>query len=306
MAGETAVQPNGINDAGEIVGAVRDSNGHFHGFILQPGGTPTIIDAPLAGVTQTEIFGVNASGAIVGTAFTATTKEGFLDQGGVFKQIVVAGSFLTEAFGINDTGNIVGGFTDASGEHGFLLKSGNNNPTIIDVPGATLTQANGINNAGDIVGLFNDTNGVGHDSWTHNGAFTTIDVPGATFTEALGINNSGTIVGVYSDSVGRFHGFLDENGAFTTIDPPGSSFTIAAGINDAGVVVGEIANGIATSGFRAMPNAVGAEDTPIALNIPVPTLSEPDADAVLSVKSPAFPPAQRCRPASIMPTAPGT
>jgi hypothetical protein len=282
LAGQD-VHATGINDAGTIVGFTEDhnSNSHVQGFILQPGGTPTIIDAPFAGVTATQLFGINAAGAIVGDATVGSTVEGFLDQGGTFTKIMVTGAAFTSASGINDAGVVVGEFIDGNGAHGFVDRAGVF--TSIDVPGATFTQANGINNAGDIVGTFVDAMGGEHGFLDHNSVFTTIDVPGALFTQALGINNSGAIVGFYEDGNRLFHGFLDQGGVFTTIDASNSGFTEAFGINDAGMVAGVVGTSTAFDGFRATLNAFGAEDTPIALNIPTPTLSEPDPDAVLTV-----------------------
>jgi probable HAF family extracellular repeat protein len=63
--GYTQTTPEGINDAGDIVGYVVDAQQQFHGFEYS-NGTYTITDVP--GATYTEFFDINNSGQIVGVA----------------------------------------------------------------------------------------------------------------------------------------------------------------------------------------------------------------------------------------------
>ena len=71
--------PQGINNAGQIVGFYADSKDPdflFHGFVLSKGVFKTV-DFPDA--RETQIFSINAKGEIVGTYFTADGKQhGFL------------------------------------------------------------------------------------------------------------------------------------------------------------------------------------------------------------------------------------
>src|SRR5215467_646140 len=67
----------------------------------------TTIDVP--GAINTQAFGINDSGQIVGFFDDALGGHGFvLDTGGNFTTIDVPGASSTRAFGINDSGQIVG------------------------------------------------------------------------------------------------------------------------------------------------------------------------------------------------------
>jgi len=131
---------NGINNAGDIVGAFADDEGTQRGFVLS-GGTYTIVDAPEA--TATAASGINAAGEIVGDFTDAGgTFHGFLLSGTTFTAIDVPGASASAANAINDAGEIVGWFLDTTGTHGFLLSGGTF--TTLDVPGATTPWRGGI------------------------------------------------------------------------------------------------------------------------------------------------------------------
>jgi probable HAF family extracellular repeat protein len=68
--------PNGINNAGQIVGSYVDASNHEHGF-LYSGGTFTTLDDPLA-TKGTLAWGINAAGQIVGEYVDASGVHGFL------------------------------------------------------------------------------------------------------------------------------------------------------------------------------------------------------------------------------------
>src|SRR2546421_12220688 len=83
----------------------------------------TTIDDPLA-TQDTDPFGINGSGQIVGAFRTNSVFHGFVLSGGSFTTLDAPLAQSTQAFGINDAGQIVGFFSDASTTHGFLLSSG--------------------------------------------------------------------------------------------------------------------------------------------------------------------------------------
>jgi len=80
--------------------------------------TFTPIDVPFA--TDTEAFGINPGGQVVGGYFDKVGVHGFLDDRGVFTPIDVPFATDTEAFGINPGGQVVGAYFDKVGLHGFL------------------------------------------------------------------------------------------------------------------------------------------------------------------------------------------
>ena len=99
------------------------------------GSTYSTFNVPNSGDTQ--VYGINDSGLIVGIYIAGSNADGFLKDGSTFTTIATG-------YGINDSGLIVGG---------NLLIDGST-VTTIDVPGATNTEASGINNSGEIVGTY--------------------------------------------------------------------------------------------------------------------------------------------------------
>jgi hypothetical protein len=234
--GATLTYGEGINDSGQIVGAYRDANGIYHGFVLS-GGTYTTIDAP--GSTLTNAYGINNSGEIEGFYNDANGKQhGFVLNGGSYTTIDFPGAQYTDGVGINGPGQIVGGYGDASGiEHGFLLSGGTY--STIDAPGYSQTELRGINDGGQIVGLgYDSAAGYKNGFLLSGGSFIFEAFPGALYTYTLGINNPGQIVGEYLDTGYQWHGFLLGGGKYTTVDPPGSTSTGAVDINNVGQIVG--------------------------------------------------------------------
>lgn len=106
-----------INDTGTIVGLHRYAPSSILSFVLSGAGR-VYFNYP--GATNTEAYGINVYGAVVGWYGTSASGHGFLMQGGKFKSIDVPGATLTHAVGINNAGTIVGYYMDASGFHGFV------------------------------------------------------------------------------------------------------------------------------------------------------------------------------------------
>jgi uncharacterized membrane protein len=66
-----------INPAGEVVGGYQDSNGRFHGYVVDGEWNFTSIDFP--GATHTRAWGINARGDVVGRyEDTSNRTHGFL------------------------------------------------------------------------------------------------------------------------------------------------------------------------------------------------------------------------------------
>jgi probable HAF family extracellular repeat protein len=105
-ASTTAI--NGINDAGDMVGAYS-AGGRFHGW-LRRGGVFTTIDLPGAKYSAAE--GINKAGVVVGTYLDAVNHtHGFKYAGGVYTIIDHPQASITTADGIDDQGEIVGTYS---------------------------------------------------------------------------------------------------------------------------------------------------------------------------------------------------
>ncbi len=179
IAGATKSNANGINEAGDIVGAYAEGGG-WYGFVLHPGGGAASFTAPHPGTKWTSGLAINNSGAIVGVSWNED-----------------AAAHL-EA-------------------HGFLFSGGTFTP--LDYPGATWVCPTGINAAGDIVGGYWVAEWLWHGFLWHAGQFTPFDLPGALYTDPRGINDAGSIVGTYMDTQSRLHGFLSQRVAVSVPFP---------------------------------------------------------------------------------------
>jgi hypothetical protein len=215
--GAVFTQPNGINDAGVIVGVWGTSlySVDIHGFKLA-GKSYTSFDYP--GATEgTTAIGINKSGDIVGDwSDNTTTEHGFLLSKGVFTSIDVPGAYYTIAWGINNSGEIAGWYgLTASDSHGFIYSKGTF--TTFDYPGGySQNYVADINDSGVIIGGYGDTttiNGVVY-SWEHcyvyeSGQFTSCDPPFGppAATQAWHLNDYGVITGFYVDNSSTSYGY---------------------------------------------------------------------------------------------------
>ena len=87
--------PEGINNAGVVVGNYYDSNGVNHGFI-DHNGRFTTVDAPGAGTASgqgTTIFAINDEGVLVGYYVDASgLGHTFVDRSGIFFEFEAPGA----------------------------------------------------------------------------------------------------------------------------------------------------------------------------------------------------------------------
>jgi hypothetical protein len=141
-AAPTAVNAQGVNNKGLIVGFYLGNDGQAHGF-----------DANIA----------NASGGtLVGTAIADPTIPNVPGEPGaifVFSQVL----------SVNDEGIAVGYYGDSTlSQHGFLYNTTTGAYTFLDDPaegfnsGVEATQITGISNSGEIAGFYTDANGIAH------------------------------------------------------------------------------------------------------------------------------------------------
>jgi hypothetical protein len=179
------VIPNQINASGITAGTYIDTSGVYHGFLLDSGGTITILDAPGAGTGSgmgTEIEDMNGSGTMVG--------------------------------GINV------GVVNGVGTTHSVIRSANGTYTIFDPPQANGVSsfAYGINDSGAIVGTYRNASLVRHGYVREpDGTFVTLDDPNAAAltysatnlgTTSVRINAAGVVVGLFTDAAGVRHGFM--------------------------------------------------------------------------------------------------
>jgi hypothetical protein len=164
--GDDAVEVNGINDSGVLVGFYWDYSptGPIHGFILDKGKFTTI-DYP--GASHTVPQAINNTGEIVGNwAIDNDPREYmFKYKDGKFTEFTVVGAAPSDvgAGGINNDGDISGYYENNKGSYGFILHSNGDLLTIKDPNNPTGTGLTGLNDKLQAVGTwFNDTTEASH------------------------------------------------------------------------------------------------------------------------------------------------
>jgi len=226
----------GINPAGDIVGAYKDTAGRQHGFVMR-GATFSSID--IVGAAWTQAYGITPQGDIVGQFGRVgdVNTYGFLLRDGSLYEVHVPGQPSTMPFGISPEGAIAGcvhGGPD--GMHGFVLTPDGDS----SLQGPMGTMHTGINPQGDVTGYGGNPGNPGSDSGyvIRNGVTVWFRYPDSLFTRARGISPTGDVVGVYQDADRMTRGFLLRHGEFVSIDVERAAMTRAFGINAVGDIVG--------------------------------------------------------------------
>ena len=169
----------------------------------------------LGGTTDSEAYGINASGEVVGYSWTRFNAafHAFLYSGGVMHDLRTLGGTYSDASGINASGQVVG-WSDTSGDaayHAFLYSGG----VMHDVGTlGTESRATGINSSGQVVGnALIPSSGFSH-AFLYSGGVTQdlnsliSPLSGWNLYNATAINDLGQIVGYGFNSSGQIGAFL--------------------------------------------------------------------------------------------------
>jgi probable HAF family extracellular repeat protein len=158
----------GLSDAGHVIGFGPSA------FVYQ-NGTTTNLGSLGGGSTQTEVWGVNAAGQVVGFSSTTPTNPGdtihaFLYQNGKMADLGTLGGSRSWGWGLNSHGQVIGmsdylGGSSNIPTHAFLYKDGTMfdlNTLVPTGSGWILEYAKAINAQGQIIG-----GGIGPDGQSH-------------------------------------------------------------------------------------------------------------------------------------------
>ena len=213
-----------LGNNGQAAGHYEDSDGLYHGVILEDGNLRQY-DYPDA--VQTFLRGISdATGALTGD---------FIDVSGVRRGF--SGDLIVEVPGVSATyadfvhaqGVIAGSYIDADGTYHAYVRLPNGNFATMDLPGAPNLEYfhyHGINDAGFLVGR---AKAIGDVPRTYVGVFGElheIQFPGSVSTEGWNINQDGSIVGYYDTPDGRRHGFIARPVDLAVGDSFGNVYTV--------------------------------------------------------------------------------
>lgn len=212
------------------------------------------VDFP--GAPETQVFGINEPGVLVGNGFTGPDNP-FGDnfpfvydtkQGSFADVDAVAGYEATSVLGINNRGDVVGSVIEPTGIRRGFIRDHTGIEAIFDHPDATFfTQARGINSRGLVTG-FRNSGGLAVGFIYDPATVIFTDIVPSIFTIAQGINSRGDVVGSAQFFAGQepcnSPGALGRYGWLRTPGNAVSFFTVngrptsARGIDDTGTVTG--------------------------------------------------------------------
>jgi probable HAF family extracellular repeat protein len=220
------IQSYKINNAGQVVGSFRSSNGFCHAFKRDKNKR---IDLGTLGGRQSYAYNINNAGKVVGIAETSNGLEKVVlwDKDNKIDPIL---NTYGDAVSINDAGQMVGFAYVNKVYHAILWDAqgsqrdlGASNPSVS-------SKAYDINNAGQVVGESND--GLNAVLWD-KGKKIELKTLGGRKNSAYGINNEGKVVGRSQTSSGKDHAVLWDKDSITDLGEGA-----ALSINKAGQVVG--------------------------------------------------------------------
>ena len=196
-----------LGNDGQAAGHYEDSNGLYHGVVLQDGELRPY-DFPDA--VQTQIFGISdATGALTGNFIDASgVRRGF--SGDTIIEYPEASA--TYADFTNAGGALIGSFIDAQGVYKPYIRHPDGKFLSLDLPHAAKFEyffLHGGNDAGYVVArakLIGDIPRTAVGTLQHG--LQSLEVPGSVSTEGWNINQDGSIVGHYDSPDGRRHGFI--------------------------------------------------------------------------------------------------
>ena len=208
-----------LGNNGLAAGHYEDSDGLFHGVILENG---ELRQYDFPNSVQTEIYGYSDSTGVLTGNFTDASgvRRGFSGD----TIIEFPGATETYADFVSTIGNVVGSYVDAEGTYHAYLRGPGGSFATLDLPlegELDYFFLHGINSALIAVGR---VKAVGDVPRTYAGnpvVLQELKVPGSVSTEGWNVNQDNSIVGHYDSADGRRHGFIARPKAGTPQSRPG-------------------------------------------------------------------------------------
>ena len=219
-----------LGNNGKAAGHYQDSNGLYHGVILENG---ELRQYDFPGAVETFLYGISdATGALTGNMIDASgIRRGF--SGDII--VEYPGAIETYADFVNLSGALVGSYVDADGiYHSFNRSTDGRFIFRYHAEKFEYFFMHGINDARISVGRAKP---VGDVLRTYVLSFQDglqeLQFPGSVSTEGYNINQDGSIVGHYDSADGRRHGFIARTAAQAESDYFGNVYnvTLSKGLN---------------------------------------------------------------------------
>ena len=221
-----------LGNNGNAAGHYKDSNGLYHGVILENG---ELRQYDFPGAVQTFIYGLSdETGALSGN---------IVDEAGVTRAfsgdliITFPGAVTTYGDFVNAAGAVVGSYVDADGmPHGFI-RNPDGSFTTIDLPEMPNLQflfVNTITDAGVIGFRAKAVNDILRSYiLLPDGTLYEVRLPGSVSTVVRNVNQDGSIIGYYDLPDGRRYGFVGKPKTQLNGEDFGSTFSmpLSKGLN---------------------------------------------------------------------------
>ena len=196
-----------LGNNGNAAGHYEDSEGLFHGVVLEDG---ELRQYDFPGAVETFLYGISdATGALTGNFIdTEGVRRGFSAD----EIIEVPGASETFADFVNSSGGMVGSYVDADGLYHPYIRTPTGRFVSLDLPGAPNLEyffVHGINDAQIVVARVKRIDSLpGTLVGTFQGGLKRFRVPDSVSTEGYNINQDGSIVGHYDTADGKTYGFI--------------------------------------------------------------------------------------------------
>ena len=223
--------------------AISASSGVFTQSSDQSSETYTITDLGTLGGTYSFARDINASGQVVGWAWTTgnTVWHAFLWQSGAMTDLGTLGGATSTASSINDSGQVLGSSETRDSRRFACFLWENGVMSDFATLGGTSSYPHASNASGQVVGSAATGDGVQRAFLWQDGVMNDLGTLGGTWSSASAINDSGQVVGYATTTDGVDHAFLWQNGMMSDLGTLGGIWSYASAINDSGHVVGSAA-----------------------------------------------------------------
>jgi probable HAF family extracellular repeat protein len=244
-----AATASAVNNAGEVAGYTVTSAGDQRAF---DGSDSGLFDITPLGAWDAAAYGINDSGQVAGTQWTASGAQAVVWSNGAAAGPGTLGGANSYGLAINASDQVTGSAATWGGESHAYLSSGGQMADLGTLAGGTTSAGYAINDNGEVAGYGDVSPGVFRAfTWTSATGMVALGTLGGVDSYAMGVNGSGQVVGSSNVADGYSHAFLYDATGMHDLGTLGGGSSYAYGINDAGSVVGYswVAGGSDTHAF---------------------------------------------------------